>query len=276
MDEPRFRRDLFKGTAADYDRFRPRYPESLLNHLLTRTGLETGGRMLDLACGTGQIAFDLAHHFAIVCAVDQEPDAITFAERKAERLGVVNIDFRIADAETLDAGSTPFDLVAIGNAFHRLRRGEVARAARRWLRPGGFLALLWGGTPNVTPGLAGRPEAEWQVAIVDVMRKWMGIIGEERVPATLQAALDAEPDEAVVEAAGYELVGVWEFLEPYVWSVETLTGYLYSTSVLSRLAIGERAPEFEADVRDQLMAREPSGVFRQELSFAYRLARSAG
>lgn len=276
MEEPHFRRGLFKGTAPDYDRFRPRYPAALLSDLRARTGLDSRGRVLDVACGTGQIAFDLADHVAAVWAVDQEPDAIEFAARKAAELNVANIHFRVADAEALDVGSTLFDVVAIGNAFHRLPRHDVAGAARQWLRPGGFLALLWGGTPNLTPDMAGRPEAPWQAAIVTVMTKWMRIIGEERVPSTLGPALEAEPHEAVLAAAGLEVLGTQEFLEPHIWSVETLTGYLYSTSILSRLAIGDRAPEFEADVRDHLLATQPSGVFHQELSFAYHLARSPG
>jgi len=274
MEESRFRRDLFKGTAEDYERFRPRYPASLRRDLLARTGLRPGGRLLDVACGTGQIAFDLADHFAEVRAIDRESDAIDFARDKAARLAVRNIEFQAVDAEDFEAGANRFDLVAIGNAFHRLRRRDVARAARGWLRSGGFLALLWGGTPNLLPEHAGRPEAAWQTAIAAVMEKWMAIVGNDRVPATLRDELEAESNEAILESEGFDVLGEWEFFEPYVWSVESLTGYLYSTSVLSRLAIGDRTTAFEADVRDTLIAAEPSGVFQQDLSFAYHLARA--
>lgn len=274
MEEPRFRRDLFKGTASDYERFRPRYPTSLLDDLIARTGLEPGGRLLDVACGTGQIAFDVANRFSRVVAIDQEPDAIEFAAHKASRLGVTNIEFRVADAEEFSTGTDDFDLVTIGNAFHRVRRRDVARAARTWLRPGGCFALLWGGTPNVPPGAVGLHEAEWQVAIAALMAKWMAALGEERIPATFQAALEAESNESILDAAGFEVLGSWDFLEPYVWSIEMLIGFLYSTSVLSRSFVGDRAAEFEADVRDSLLTVEPSGVFHQDLSFAYDLARA--
>jgi len=274
MEDPQFRRDLYKGTAADYDRYRPRYPASLLDDLLSRTALEPGGRLLDVACGTGQITFDLAGHFSEVCAIDQEPETVEFATRKAAELNVTNIEFRVADAEDFSIGDEHVDLVSIGNAFHRVRRRDVARAAHGWLRPGGFFALLWGGTPNVPPGSVGLPEAKWQVVLAELMQKWMSALGEERVPATFQAALEAEPNESVIQAAGFEVLGHWDFFEPYVWSVESLIGYLYSTSVLSRSFVGDRTTEFEADVRDALLAAEPSGVFRQDLSFGYDLARS--
>ena len=64
MPEPRFRRDLFQGTAEYYERFRPRYPSALFDDLRARAPLGADARVLDLACGTGQIAFDLAHNVA--------------------------------------------------------------------------------------------------------------------------------------------------------------------------------------------------------------------
>lgn len=39
--------------------------------------------MLDLACGTGQLAFPLADRFAETWAVDQEPDMIDFVQAKS-------------------------------------------------------------------------------------------------------------------------------------------------------------------------------------------------
>jgi ubiquinone/menaquinone biosynthesis C-methylase UbiE len=90
-DEPRFRTDLYAGTAKDYDRFRPPYPAALVDDLRARVPLGPGGRVLDLACGTGQVAFALAAHAREVVAVDQEPGFVEFGEQKAGRLGVGNI-----------------------------------------------------------------------------------------------------------------------------------------------------------------------------------------
>jgi SAM-dependent methyltransferase len=56
-----FRRDLFRGTAGYYDRFRAPYPQALIDDLAGRPGPGAGpggaGRLLDLACGTGQLSF---------------------------------------------------------------------------------------------------------------------------------------------------------------------------------------------------------------------------
>src|SRR5262245_12817137 len=98
-DEIRFRKDLFHGTAPYYDRFRLPYAEPLVDHLREHVPLGSGSRVLDLACGTGQIAFALAPHVGEVWAVDQEPDFVSFGADKSERLGIRNISWTAGAAE---------------------------------------------------------------------------------------------------------------------------------------------------------------------------------
>ena len=53
--DPEFRADLYRGTARFYDEFRVAYPHHLLDDLRVRARITGAGRLLDLACGTGQI-----------------------------------------------------------------------------------------------------------------------------------------------------------------------------------------------------------------------------
>jgi ubiquinone/menaquinone biosynthesis C-methylase UbiE len=137
VGDPGFRRDLYRGTASCYDRFRGPYPGSLIDDLAERTGADGSGRLLDLGCGTGQISFALRDRFAEVWAVDQEPDMIAVARDKARAAGVGNIRFTVCAAEDLSVPGEYFDLAAAGNSFHRLRREQAAASLLRWLRPGG-------------------------------------------------------------------------------------------------------------------------------------------
>ena len=133
---PEFRSDLYRGTARFYDEFRLPYPQPLLDDLLVRARTTGAGRLLDLACGTGQITFGLASNFVEIWAVDQEPEAVEFARAKALRHGVDNVRWIAGRAEDVDADGY-FELVAIGNAFHRLQRRVIAESAMRWLVPVG-------------------------------------------------------------------------------------------------------------------------------------------
>jgi ubiquinone/menaquinone biosynthesis C-methylase UbiE len=264
--DPEFRADLYRGTARFYDEFRVAYPRALLDDLRVRAGIAGAGRLLDLACGTGQITFGLASSFAEVWAVDQEPEAVEFARAKAHRLGVDNVRWIAGRAEDVDADGL-FELVAIGNAFHRLARQVVAEAAMRWLVPGGHLALLW--SSPVWDG-----SRRWQQVLADLQQHWMReAAATDRVPANLDLKFAADPHTNVLASAGFTIVGEFEFATPHEWSVESLTGFMYSTSVLSQPALGPNVPAFERDLRERLLAVEPDGVFREDISFGYTLAR---
>jgi SAM-dependent methyltransferase len=268
VSELRYRKDLFKGTAEYYDRFRPPYPAGMLDDLRARVPLGSTGRVLDLACGTGQIAFGLAAHVAEVCAVDQEPESIEFGRRKAQRLGVTNIQWIAAAAEDV-ALEGVFDLVAIGNAFHRLDRDGVAMRLVPNLTERGCVALLWSGSP----WLGDQP---WQGVLYDTLERWRDVVGaRDRVPEGWEQAIDRDPHEQVLRRAGLAYEGLFETSTTQRWSVESLIGFVYSTSFLNRAALGHHADAFAADLRALLLASCPDGVFEQDVTFAFELARRA-
>ncbi len=253
--DPEYRRDLYRGTAADYDRFRPPYPPALIGDLLARAGVGDGGRLLDLACGTGQIAFAMRHAFAEVWAVDQEPDMVAFVRAKAA--GGIRCVAAAAEEVALPDGA--FDLVAIGNAFHRLRRDEVAARVFRWLRPGGCLALLWSDAPQLG-------DAPWRRALAATFARWTP---PGRVPQGWDEPQRARPDVEVLRAAGFVAEGRHSFPTPHRWTVEGLTGFAYSMSGLSRGALGDGAGRFARELADTLRGH----ALDQTIAFAYELAR---
>jgi SAM-dependent methyltransferase len=262
-----FRTDLYRGAARDYDRFRVPYPPELIDDLAARSEVGGEGRLLDLACGTGQVSYALHGRFAEVWAVDQEPDMVAVVREKAQTAGAGNIRPLVAAAEALSAPGESFDLIAIGNAFHRLRREAVAAAALRWLRPGRFLALFWGGSPW-------EGEAPWQQALSATMDRWKTRAGAHgRVPPGYDQDRAERPDQAILSEAGFLAAGRYEFPVAWEWTPETLIGFVFSTSVLSRGALGDLAPGFEDDLRRELLACEPSGQLPQTIRFAYDLAR---
>jgi SAM-dependent methyltransferase len=268
-DELEYRADLYRGTAAYYDRFRLPYPTDLLDDLRARAGIAHGARLLDLACGTGQVAFALAWAFDEVWAVDQEDESVAFGRAKAEALGVGNIRWLTGRAEDV-ALQGSFDLVAVGNAFHRLDREAVAVRVRSWLAPGRCLALLWGGSPWLGDGA-------WQAEMAAVLDEWMHRVrAADRIPRDWEDVLARDPTPQVLERAGYSYIGEFVFPTDEVWTLETLTGFVYSTSFLNHQALGTKVEEFETDLAARLRACEPTGMFRRAGSFAYELARRRG
>jgi SAM-dependent methyltransferase len=264
--DPEFRRDLFQGTAPYYDRFRPPYPPDLIDDLTTRAG--EGGRLLDLACGTGQLTFALHARYDEVWAVDQEPEMAAMVRDKALAAGIATIRAVAASAEELQAPAESFDLVVIGNAFHRLPRERVAANVRRWLRPGRCLALVWGESP-----WAG--EEPWQRVLAATMKRWRARAGGvDRIPAGYDENRRDRPDAAILEQTGFDVVGSHAFRAAHDWTPDALIGFLFSTSVLSRPSLGDLAAGFEEDLRREMLGCVPSGRWRQVIDFGYQLARS--
>jgi SAM-dependent methyltransferase len=268
MTRLEFRSDLYHGVAGYYDAFRRPYPAELISELAARTGADGTRRLLDLACGTGQVAFALRDQFAEIWAVDQEPGMIAVAREKAAAAGdAARWRFVTAGAEELNAPHQAFSLITIGNAFHRLRRDVAAARVRNWLKPGGYVALLWGGSPA-------EGGAAWQQALRETMLRWQLRAGtDKRIPAGYEADRAARQDREILDEAGLEVIGRFEFAVSHRWSEDAIAGYLASTSVLSAVALGENADSFDRDLRRSLRASEPGGEFRQEATFAYDLAR---
>jgi len=265
-NEPPFRADLYKGTAAYYDRYRLPYPPALLEDLSVRARINGTGRLLDLACGTGQIALALADGFSEVWAVDQEEESVTFGRERAQEGGAGHVMWLTGRAEDVQLDGS-FEVIAIGNAFQRLRRQVVAQRAMSWLAPRGWMALLWGGSPW-------EGERHWQRVMAEAFEGWMHKVGAtDRVPAGWAEAMNRDPHAKVLERAGLSFVGHFEFPIEHTWTVETLTGFVCSTSFLNPSALGGHREAFEEDLHARLQPCEPTGFFRQKGSFSYDLAR---
>ncbi|MGW1030252.1 class I SAM-dependent methyltransferase [Streptomyces sp. NPDC002577] len=263
----RFEPDLYRGTAGYYDRFRLPYPDAMIADLVRRTAPSGHGRLLDLACGTGQLAFPLRGRFADVWAVDAEPDMTEVVRAKASAVDAAHIRTITADAEELHAEPAGFDLIVIGNAFHRLPRTLVAGRARTWLKPGGHLALCWSTGPWTGP-------QGWQRALDNLLRTWQNALGASgRVPSGWEQARKQDPDHAVMSRAGFAPAGRHEFSVEHHWTIAELAGHIRSTSFLPPPVLADHAAEFDADLTAELSPHTVNDRLTETVSFAYELAR---
>ena len=263
----RFAVDLYRGTAEYYDRYRLPYRRVMLADLVARARVSGGGRLLDLACGTGQLAFALRREFGEVWAVDQEPDMVELVRTKATAMSAGHIRAVVSSAESLEAEPGYFELAVVGNAFHRLERDAVARRILGWLEPGGHLALCWSSTPWMG-------EAGWQRALAAVLDEWQTRLGAgQRIPEGWDTDRRERPDVQVLAEAGFEVVGRQEFSREHRWSLLELGGLVRSTSFLPASVLSEQAAAFDADLADALRPHAEGGVYAETVSFAYELAR---
>jgi ubiquinone/menaquinone biosynthesis C-methylase UbiE len=149
-DLPRSRQDptvidQYEGWARIYDLFWRRYMEKTLPVMQEAAGIGPGERILDLACGTGELERRVARaqSDAEIVGVDLAGSMVARARTKVgER---PNIRIEVADVHNLPFSSDSFDAVVCANTFHYFTRPEIVlREAARVLRPGGrFVVLDW-------------------------------------------------------------------------------------------------------------------------------------
>jgi ubiquinone/menaquinone biosynthesis C-methylase UbiE len=94
---------------------------TLRSHL---SGINQGRplRVLDLGCGPGQDAtlFDDRRRFSYL-GVDQDPHCVSIAQR------LHKLDFKVADATSLNVGNDRYDIVLMNSLLHHLDDIEVCR-----------------------------------------------------------------------------------------------------------------------------------------------------
>jgi SAM-dependent methyltransferase len=95
---------------------------------------------LEVGCGTGAFARQLAERCGRVLAIDLSPRMVEVA--RARSWGHPNVEYVVADAASWEFPQERFDCVASMMTLHHLSLGLMIPKLRDALRPGGILLLL--------------------------------------------------------------------------------------------------------------------------------------
>jgi SAM-dependent methyltransferase len=106
-----------------------------------RLPIASGMRVLDVACGTGNVAIPVARLGAVVTGVDIASNLLVQARERAAAEGLA-VTFDEGDAEQLPYADATFDVVlTMFGAMFAPRPELVAAEFARVLKPGGLLAM---------------------------------------------------------------------------------------------------------------------------------------
>jgi SAM-dependent methyltransferase len=128
----RARAESFGAIAADYDRFRPGYPDALIDDLIALHPRS----VLDIGCGTGKAARLLTTRGLPVLGVEVDRQMAAVARTH-------EIDVEIGSFETWNDAGRRFDLIISAQAWHWVDPQIGAPKAARLLTAGGTVALFW-------------------------------------------------------------------------------------------------------------------------------------
>lgn len=139
-DDPLTERVRATWTAGDFGQIAAGYVRGAAE-FIARLELERNERVLDVACGTGNLTIPAARAGAQVTGVDIAPNLVAQAKARAADESL-SISFDVGDAEQLPYESNSFDTaVAMFGAMFAARPERAASELLRVIRPGGRIAM---------------------------------------------------------------------------------------------------------------------------------------
>ncbi|MEL1255523.1 class I SAM-dependent methyltransferase [Flavobacterium sp. DGU38] len=199
-------KDNFSKQAADYSKFRPQYPEEMIQYLISF--VDNKSTALDLATGNGQVAHKLSAHFKKVFATDISQKQLDNAIR------ATNIIYSKESAEKTSFKNQQFDLIVVAQAVHWFDFEAFYKEIYRILKPEGIFAAMGYGLFSTNPD-SDKILRQFYYDIVDpywdAERKYLDE-NYETIPFP------------------FEEIPTEKFQNQFIWSFEALIGYLQTWS----------------------------------------------
>lgn len=254
--------DIFKGTAEYYERYRPRYPQDLFDDVVSKFSLDGQGILLDLGCGTGQIALPLAGFFESVRAWDPDPDMLHLGRQKAAAAHITSVIFEQNSSRDLGKLRVPLRLATMGQSFHWMDKQTVLEQLHSALQANGGVVIVSGSIEVKQDTLA----AEKSRLVQAIVARYLG---ERRRAGNTFYKHAEERYHALLTRAGFNDIDEKFYDCQTVYSIDEVVGHTFSTSWASKEQLGERAQDFEADLRRELEQLLPEGGhFTETIQFS--------
>lgn len=251
---------LFQSTAHYYGQYRPTYPAQLFKDIIQRFGLsdswQGSGALLDLGCGTGELALPLVTYFEQIYAWDPDPDMLVETRRNARaaltprqlrKLKTVqksSYNLATATEKTFKAGGVGLRLVTIGQSLHWMDQALALRQLRPLIQaaPTNGLVIVSGESDAKQNALSAQKDA----LILATVQNYLG--PKRRAGALYYSPTKTSYHDLLLET-GYSnpQVSRYEYVTPH--SIDQVVGYIFSLSWASKYQLGDNAVAFEVELR---------------------------
>jgi len=198
-------------------------------------------RLLDLGCGPGKIARELAPYFKMVVAVDPSAAMLEAGQERSESR---NISWACARAEDV-AVEGKFDAITIGTAVHWMQHDIVFPNMSEWLDEGGVLAIV--------DSERSDNEAAWSQRWIEFLKTWLRRVGREYDPVNFASA-------GRTYVNWMDIHGRESFVEDFRQRVEHFIACQHSTATFARAKMGaDLAAEFDTELDETLRPLSQDG-----------------
>jgi ubiquinone/menaquinone biosynthesis C-methylase UbiE len=261
-------------SAWYYARYRPAYPDIVIDRLLDGPWFTPGSLIVDIGCGTGQLAMPLAARGARVIAIDSSRDMLEEGRARAssspEASRIQWIHGQGEDITRLVGIDEPIDLIVFGKSFHLTDRARMLEHCDRLIAPRGAIGVLSGAWTH------GR-QPHWWDAVDDVLRAFVGAgrVAPEAAASERKAHHSLQPThEDVLRASAFSDIRCTSLRISVVRALAEVIGLVCSIPGYSPVDLN--ADRFEllvSELHGRLQPDEGSGeTFMEERTLDVRLA----
>lgn len=202
-------KDNFSVQSKGYSKFRPGYPDEMIEYILSF--VKAKSTALDVATGNGQVAALLANYFDKVYATDISQNQLDNAVKKE------NIIYSLQKAEETNFDDAQFDLITIAQAIHWFDFNRFYKEVYRILNVKGIIAIIGYGllkTNTATDKIISRFYHDIVGSYWDPERRYL------------------DENYTALPFPFNEIYTDRQFKNTYTWTFEQLTGYLETWSAV--------------------------------------------
>lgn len=127
----------FTKTVKYYDRYRPSYPQSLVNWILKTTNLKPGSTIVDIGCGTGISTRLFSNSSFKVIGIDPNPDMLRVARKQG------GATYQVGEAANTGLPAHTADLITMAQALHWFDVKSTLKEFRKILKPNSWCCAFW-------------------------------------------------------------------------------------------------------------------------------------
>ncbi len=251
----KFDPELFKSTHEYYAKYRPDIEEEVIDIIVKHFNVRPSDRVLDVACGTGQVTLAMEGKCAEMVCLDPDPEMLKLAKKatKDSKIKITWLNYGAEDLGKLKKDVGNFKVATICRAFHWLDQEQVLNDLNNLIKEDGGAAIFsertfWTG------------QEEWQQAVKKVVQRYLG---EERRAGKGKFKEPESLWEEVLAHSAFKFVKACEVPVVRNWDAESIIGYLFSTSSAAPHLFGDQIDRFKEETKNTLLAINPKGAFQE-------------
>lgn len=132
--------EMFNRAADYYDRYRPSYPQDIIDTIIKETGIKNGSKLIEIGAGSGKATELFAGKgFEILC-IEPGEDLVRKGNEKFKNDKIL---FQCSRFEDYDFPDQEWDVIFAAQAFHWVPQPQGYEKCASVLKNNGHLAIFW-------------------------------------------------------------------------------------------------------------------------------------